>query len=366
MPKTKTIFLVAGGTAGHVFPALALAEELLGQGFEVVCLTDRRGEKFFRHTNLVPYLIQSSAWAGDWQGKLRAGLKIVQGMIQSFELLREFSPVAVVGFGGYPSFPTVKAAQLLKLPTILHEQNAVYGRANRQLSDKALAIATSFQDTKLLPDQYRSKTVYTGNPLRSVFTETIRPYKKPGAEKSINLLIFGGSQGSALFSNVIPEAIAALPDNLKSRLNIVQQTRFEDIDKVKHAYEQMGVAAQVQAFFSGMLKLYQKAHLVISRAGASTVAEITALGRPAIFIPLAVSLDGDQAQNAAGIVANGGGWIMTEQELNGPALSEKLSELLGNPQLLEQAANAAATLGKPDAASRLADLITNKIEGNGK
>lgn len=362
MSDNNTIFLVAGGTGGHVFPALALAEELLTRGFDVICLTDKRGEKFFRNTNLVPYVIDSSAWAGDWKGKLKAGLKIVHGMIQSFELLREFSPVAVVGFGGYPSFPSVKAAQLLKIPTALHEQNAVYGRANRQLSDKANAIAISFKQTKLLPDSMKNKIIYTGNPIRSNFTTDIRPYQRLGQDAAINLLVFGGSQGSSLFSNVLPEAIERLPEELKKRLHIAQQTRLEDVDSVKSAYHKLGVSVQVQPFFSDMLKFYQKSHLIISRAGASTVTEVTALGRPAIFVPLASSLDGDQAQNATQILEQKAGWVIPEKEFTGETLAKKLQELLTNTEQLEQAAQAAATLGKPDAAARLANVITKIIK----
>jgi len=358
MQDNQTIFLVAGGTGGHVFPALALAEELIGRGYEVVCLTDKRGEKFFRNTTLVPYTIKSSAWAGDWQGKLKAGFKIVQGMIQSFELIREFSPVAVVGFGGYPSFPTVKAAQLLKLPTILHEQNAVYGRANRQVSEKAQRIATSFKQTKLLPDSYKNKTIYTGNPIRANFLTSSKPYKAPTNDGAINLLVFGGSQGTSLFSKIVPQAIEKLPEDIKKRLNIAQQTRFEDVDTVKQAYQDLGIAAQIQPFFSDMLKLYQKSHLVISRAGASTVTEVTAMGRPVLFVPLASSLDGDQAQNATQIVESKAGWMVAEKDFNGDTLAAKLTELFNNPAQLEESASAALTLGKPDAAIRLADVVT--------
>lgn len=362
MSDNKTIFLVAGGTGGHVFPALALAEELVTRGFEVVCLTDKRGEKFFRNTNLVPYIIASSAWAGDWKGKLKAGLKITHGLIQSFELIREFSPVAIIGFGGYPSFPTVKAAQLLKLPTILHEQNAVYGRANRQLSGKALRIATSFKETKLLPDGYKNKTIYTGNPIRSNFLSNTKPYKAPAMDGAINLLIFAGSQGSALFSKIMPQAIEKLPEEMRRRLNVVQQTRFEDVDNVRLAYQEMDVAVQVQPFFGDMLKLYQKAHLVISRAGASTVTELTSLGRPSLLIPLASSLDGDQAQNAAQIVSHKAGWMMAEKELTSDSLAVRLKELFSDPVQLENAAVASTGLGKPDAAARLADVVLKTIK----
>lgn len=361
MSQPKTIFLVAGGTGGHVFPALALTEELLARGYQVECLTDKRGEKFFRNTTIVPHVIQSSAWGGDWKAKLKAAIKILQGMIHSFELCREYTPSCVVGFGGYPSFPTLKAAQLLKVPTFLHEQNAVFGRANRQLAPQALRIAVSFKDTKLLPAEYKNKVVITGNPIRANFTAAVTPYAPPSADGAINLLIFGGSQGSALFGKVLPEAVSLLPEDIRRRLFVTQQTRFEEVDTVKKTYQEMGVAAQIQPFFTDILKLYQQAHLVVARAGASTVTELTALGRPAIFIPLAASLDGDQAQNAAQVVENNGGWLLPEKTFTAQALAAKLTELFSEPLRLEQAARAAAALGRPDAAARLANAVTKLI-----
>jgi UDP-N-acetylglucosamine--N-acetylmuramyl-(pentapeptide) pyrophosphoryl-undecaprenol N-acetylglucosamine transferase len=356
MSKSKTVFLVAGGTGGHVFPALALAEELMSRDIQVECITDKRGEKYFRNTNLVPHVVQSSAWAKDWKGKFKAALKIGQGMIQSFEICREHSPHCVIGFGGYPSFPTVKAAQFLKIPTVLHEQNAVFGRANRQLADGALYIATSFPETQSFPSHNKNKIIVTGNPLRSIFSEIGNDYKLPSEEKKFNLFSFAGSQGSSIFSKVLPAAIEKLSPELKAKIAVVQQARFEDVDSVVNMYEKMGVSAKVQPFFKDMPKLYKKAHLIIGRAGGS-VAEITAMGRPSILVPLAISLDGDQAQNAKQIVANKAGWMIEEKDFTADTLAAKLTELFENPELLVSTAAAAKSLGKLDAAANLADII---------
>jgi UDP-N-acetylglucosamine--N-acetylmuramyl-(pentapeptide) pyrophosphoryl-undecaprenol N-acetylglucosamine transferase len=356
MTDTKTVFLVAGGTGGHVFPALALAEELLKRDIHVECITDKRGEKYFRQTSIVPHVVQSSAWATDWKGKLKALMKIIPGMIHSFELCREYSPGVVIGFGGYPSFPTLKAAQLLKVPTILHEQNAVFGRANRQLADGALYIATSFPQMQNFPVQYKNKIAVTGNPIRDVFTLMENTYRLPKEDGKFNIFSFAGSQGSSIFSKVLPAAIEKLDPALRAKITVVQQARLEDVDAVTQAYTAMNVAAKIQPFFKDISKLYRKAHLVIGRAGGS-VAEITAMGLPSILVPLAISLDGDQAQNAAQIVANNAGWMIEEKDFTADTLAAKLKELLENPALLQQTAQAAKSLGKPDAAANLADVI---------
>lgn len=354
---SKTVFLVAGGTGGHVFPALALAEELRRRNVKVECITDRRAEKYYRQTQSVPHIVDSSAWASDWWGKAKATYKILGGMIHSFELCREHRPACVVGFGGYPSFPTLKAAQLLNIPTILHEQNAVFGRANRQLALKASAIATSFQDTKFLPGGTNDLTVYTGNPVRENFINTQREFKIPEGEDTFNLFVFGGSQGSMLFSKIVPQALAEMDEATRKRCNIIQQARHEDVDILTAVYKAMGVRARVQPFFTNILQLYNKAHLVIGRAGASTIAELTALGLPSIIVPLAISLDGDQAQNARHLVENNAGIMMEEKDFTAAAVAAKLTELLSHPAQLGVMAQAAKKLGKPAASSHLADVV---------
>lgn len=354
---SKTVFLVAGGTGGHVFPALALAEELRRRNVQVECITDKRAEKYYHQTQIVPHLVESSAWASDWFGKAKAASKIMYGMIQSFELYREHRPSCVVGFGGYPTFPTLKAGQLLKIPTILHEQNAVFGRANRQLASHAAAIATSFQDTKSLPGGTQSIAVYTGNPVRENFVGTQREFRLPEDGGVFNLFIFGGSQGSMMFSKILPQALELLPADLRARVNIIQQARHEDVDQLTAVYKKIGVKARIQPFFTNILQLYNKAHLVISRAGASTISELTALGLPSIIVPLAISLDGDQAQNARHLVTHQAGIMIEEKDFTSATLAAKLTELLSHPAQLGAMAQAAKNLGKPAASSHLADLV---------
>lgn len=358
---SKTVFLVAGGTGGHVFPAISLAEELISRGINVECITDNRGERFFRQTNLIPHIVTASAWATDWPGKIKAAIKIIRGIIHSLELCQEYRPACVVGFGGYPSFPTIKAAQLIRIPTVLHEQNAIFGRANRQVAPFAKRILTSFDDTKSLPLEQKRKIIVTGNPVRRTFAH-VSDYQPYSGEKPINLLVFSGSQGSALFSQILPDAIGKLDAQLRSRLNIVQQSRADDVEKVKAIYQKLGVNAKVQSFYSNMTRQYEQAHLIIARAGASTITEIMATGRPGIFIPLAASLDGDQAQNAMHLVSNQAGWMIEEKNFTPETMAQKLDEILKDPAKLQATAQAARALSKPDAVTHIADIIMKGIK----
>jgi UDP-N-acetylglucosamine--N-acetylmuramyl-(pentapeptide) pyrophosphoryl-undecaprenol N-acetylglucosamine transferase len=351
----ERILLVAGGTGGHVIPAIALAEVLVDRGYTVEFVTDVRGEKFFTGTNITPYKVNSSAIPKDWKGRIKAALKIGMGIIQSLDTLRETEPKAIVGFGGYPSFPTMFAAQLIEFPTIIHEQNAIFGRASNQVAGQAKAIATSFPETRGIKADHQNKVVYTGRPLRKNFTVS-SPYQAPQDSQPFNLLIFAGSQGSALFSQVIPQSLAQLPANLRIRLAVTQQCRPEDIEAVNTLYHTAGINAKLKAFYDDMPQQLDRAHLVIARAGGS-VAEITAMGRPAILIPLAASLDGDQAANAEQMVNNKAAWVIEEKDFTPEALTSKLAELMTNPAQLAEAAQGSRELGKADAASRLADVV---------
>ncbi|MDB5478385.1 MAG: UDP-N-acetylglucosamine--N-acetylmuramyl-(pentapeptide) pyrophosphoryl-undecaprenol, partial [Alphaproteobacteria bacterium] len=292
----------------------------------------------------------------------KAGIKIVKGLIESVELIREYGPVCVVGFGGYPSFPTVKAAQWLKITTILHEQNAVFGRANRRLSKLAKRIAVSFKETKSIPLEDKKKVSVTGNPIRKLFLDAATPFQAPAPGQNVHILAFAGSQGSTLFSDVLPEAIRNLPEALRKHITICQQARAEDVARVSQVYGELGVKAKVQPFFIDMLEQYKRAHLVISRAGASTITEIMVMGRPALFVPLAASLDGDQAQNAHQLVSHQAGWMLEEKNFTADELATKLKEILGNPAALEKAATAALSFSRPRATSVLADLIMKRLE----
>jgi UDP-N-acetylglucosamine--N-acetylmuramyl-(pentapeptide) pyrophosphoryl-undecaprenol N-acetylglucosamine transferase len=352
---SKKIMLVAGGTGGHVFPALALSDALSAKGAACVFVGDKRTADLYTRNNRKVYLITVATFGAGIYKKLRGLFLIIAGLIESLDILREEKPNLVIGFGGYPSFPTVFAAQILGIPTFLHEQNAILGRANRVLLRLAKVLAISFTSIKSVPVKWNSKMVYTGNPIRAVFTENVIEYPDWGGK--IRLAITGGSQGSKIFTKLVPQAIEMMHPDLRARLSVMQQVRAEDMEEVTAAYARMGVRAELAPFFDDMKSFFGRAHLVICRAGASTVAEITAMGRPALFIPLAISLDGDQAQNAAQLVTGGAAWVLTEKDANPATLSGLLEGLLSNPATLEGAAKAATKIGRPQAADDLADLI---------
>lgn len=356
---SDTILLVAGGTGGHVFPALALGEVLAARGYNVEAVTDRRAAGYYKNAPFKPNVITSSAIKSGLWGRAWSLFKIGAGIIESLDILRELSPKAVIGFGGYPSFPTLFAAQLLKIPTILHEQNAVFGRANRAVAKKAKQIGLSFANTIHLPEN--GNTTVTGNPIRAAFRAAEIPYNAPQGDAPFHLLVFGGSQGSRIFNEILPAAFALLSPPLRARLDIVQQVRDEAKTELVRAYDGLGLKARLQGFFDDMPMLHNWSHLTIGRAGASTVAEITNAGRPSILVPLAISLDGDQARNALNLQEKGAAWVLREAELTPQALADRLTELMQQPALLQNAAIAAKTLGMPDAAERLADLVTASI-----
>jgi UDP-N-acetylglucosamine--N-acetylmuramyl-(pentapeptide) pyrophosphoryl-undecaprenol N-acetylglucosamine transferase len=267
-------------------------------------------------------------------------------------------PGAVVGFGGYPTFPPLKAAGLRGVPTALHEQNAVLGRANRMLAKGVTRIATSFETTRLLGPELQAKATLTGNPVRSAVIDAARrAYAKPQPAGPIELVVFGGSQGARFFSEVLPPALALLPAEVRGRLNVVQQARAEDVDGVVAAYRDAGIRAEVAAFFRDLPQRMAGAHLVIARSGASTVAELAVIGRPSILVPLPHALDNDQLQNALRLAESGAAWCIEQKDISPARLAGDIGALLGDPDRLAAAATAAKRLGRPDAVGRLADLV---------
>ncbi len=352
---SKKIMLVAGGTGGHVFPALALADALITKGAICTFVGDKRTADLYARNNRKAHLITAATFGSGILKKMKTAFLIVAGLIESLDVLREEKPDVVIGFGGYPSFPTVFAAQILGIPTFLHEQNAILGRANRVLVRLAKILAVSFTSVKSVPPRWASKVIYTGNPIRTIFTENVIEYPDWGGK--IRLAITGGSQGSKIFTKLIPQAIEMMHPDLRNKLFVMQQVRAEDMEEVAGAYARMGIRCELAPFFDDMKSFFGRAHLVICRAGASTVAEITAMGRPALFVPLAISLDGDQAQNAAQLVAGGAAWVLAEKDANPATVSGLLEGLLSNPATLEGAAKAATKIGRPQAADDLADLI---------
>jgi UDP-N-acetylglucosamine--N-acetylmuramyl-(pentapeptide) pyrophosphoryl-undecaprenol N-acetylglucosamine transferase len=354
----STFVLMAGGTGGHLFPAMALAQELRRRGHDVQLMTDHRvasyGQDFpASATHVVPSATPS---VRDPIKFVVAGCKIAWGTIVAIGTLGRIRPNAVVGFGGYPVFPPFLAASLLRIPGILHEQNAVMGRANRALGRFARAIALSFARTAKA-EAFAAKSSWVGNPVRDrVRAVSSTPYPALDPSGPIRLLVFGGSQGARVFSELVPPAIAQLPAELRSRLHLTQQCRPDDLDRVAEVYRQAKVNVELAPFFTDLPERMAASHLVVARSGASTVAELCVLGRPAIMVPLQVSLDGDQKYNAQVLEAAGGGWIAEQATLSPLSLGTRLQSLLGDPQGLARAAAAARSLGQPDAVSKLADL----------
>jgi UDP-N-acetylglucosamine--N-acetylmuramyl-(pentapeptide) pyrophosphoryl-undecaprenol N-acetylglucosamine transferase len=354
----STIVLMAGGTGGHLFPAMALAQELRRRGHIIHLMTDHRvsgygGDFPAREVHVVPSATPSIRNPVKF---VQAGFTILGGIGTAMGQLRRIWPQAVVGFGGYPVFPPFVAASLLGIPGLLHEQNTVMGRANRALARFADVLALSFAETRFA-DRFNVEKQVTGNPVR----DTVRalagtPYPAINAGEAIRLLVFGGSQGARIFADLVPPAIATLPADLRQRLVVAQQCRPEDLDRVAEAYRQAKVNVELAAFFDDLPERLARAHLVISRSGASTVADLAAIGRPAILMPLPGSLDADQKNNAQIVASAGGGWMLEQATVSPLSLGSRLPALLGEPETLPKAAAAAATLGRPNAVEGLADL----------
>ena len=357
--------LMAGGTGGHLFPAMALAQELTRRGHTIHLMTDHRvasyGAQFpAAETHIVPSATPSVRNPVRF---VSAGFTIARGIGVARRTLRQVKPDAVVGFGGYPVFPPFVAARMLRIPGILHEQNSVMGRANRALAARATAIGLSFARTKYA-EPFASKSIVTGNPVRdNVRAVAGAPYPSAANNEPLKLVIFAGSQGARTFSDFLPTAFALLPEGLRSRLRITQQVRPEDLERVTTAYREAKIETQLMSFIQDLPERLTGAHLAIVRSGASTVADLTAIGRPAIYIPLPGAIDNDQRNNALFVEQAGGGWIVEQATISPPSLANRLISLLGDPATLQSAAAAAKSLGQPAAVERLADLVEGAVRG---
>lgn len=356
------IVCAAGGTGGHVFPAEALARAVLARGGTPVLFTDRRGGSYGAGIEVV-------AIAGGGIHGLKLGEKLVSiaklsaGALVALRALRQLKPDAVVGFGGYAALPTLLAARLLGLPAAIHEQNAVLGRANRLLAPRVSLIATAFAATAAVPAAAAAKVRRVGMPVRPAFAPArAHPYQPPSADGPLRLLVLGGSQGAQVFSELLPAAVALLPDDLRRRLAITQQCRPETLAATAAAYAAIGLAPELAAFFADVPERLAAAHLVVARSGASTVAELTAVGRPAILVPYPYAIDDHQTANAAAVAETGGGWLMPQAALSPDALAAHLARLFRAPDALADAAAAARAAGVADAAERLADLAWRLAE----
>lgn len=360
--RPLTFILAAGGTGGHMFPADALKGELIKRGYKVLLFTDARGAAFpDLFEGVETHLIESGTFSrASFFDQIQTGWNLFKGTLKSSWLLFKISPVGVVGFGGYPVVPTMVAARLWTIPYCLHEQNAVLGRANRLMAGKAKAIALSFAKTKKLKWLKRLSTKVTGNPVRKSIIELgTRPYPSQGKDYVIRLLVFGGSQGARVFSDVVPEALSMLPKAVRGRLQVTQQCRKDDIERVEAAYKNAGIAAEVFDYIRDIPGRLQWSHLVISRAGATSLFEFAAAGRPSILVPLPGAMDDHQSANAKIMEATGGGWMIPEAEFTSPELAKLIQKLSLKPDVLKKAGAAALALSHPAAVEKLADLVEN-------
>ena len=351
------ILLAAGGTGGHLLPAEALAHALKAEGYAVHLVTDSRAERYAGKFPADEVHVVPSATFGSKNpvAMAKALLTLWNGYRKARALIRRLKPQAVIGFGGYPTVPPLMAASGLGVPCMIHEQNAVMGRANRLLASRVSAIAGGF-----LPEtdgEYAAKTVATGNPVRpAVLAAADVPYAASSGDEPFQLVVFGGSQGAQFFSAAIPQAIALLDEAQRKRLRITQQARPEDADGVRERYRELGIPAEVSPFFGDMAARIAGAHFLITRSGASTVSEISVIGRPAILVPYPHALDHDQAANAAQLAARGGARVIPQSELTPEALAALIHGAMNDPDRMKSMAAAAKASGKPDATTLLARL----------
>ena len=364
---TAPILLTAGGTGGHIFPAYALAEELRSRGYEVSLATDRRGADIAGvPTGVDVHQVSAESVTGrGLLGRIRGLTTVALGVIEARRLLRRLRPAGVVGFGGYASLPAVLAATQLGQPALIHEQNAVLGRANRLLARRVEGIATSFSETMGLRPGLRAQVEHTGNPVRAAVAGLSHiPYPAPKQDGPFDLLVFGGSQGAAVFGDVVPRALALLPAPLRERLRVVQQCREAQLDLVRCAYSEASIEAELAPFFDDMPARIAAAQLVIARAGASTIAELTAAGRPAILVPYPFSADHHQKMNADAVEAAGGGWVVPQTAFTPETLEGSIETFLRLRDCLAQAARKARLMGRPDATARLTDFVVRLMREN--
>lgn len=360
----KVIVLASGGTGGHIFPAEALARELKSRDYNPILITDDRYLKYSSNIkDLESHVIRSSTIERGFFKRLLAAFNIALGYFQARRLLKTLNPSVVIGFGGYPSFPTMLAGirfakKKPSVKTVIHEQNSMLGKANYVLAPKVDVIATSFSDVSGVSDDDVKKVNLTGNPVRSSIKHLQdMQYPELLEDGTLRILITGGSQGASIFSRVVPEALKLLPDDFRSRIRIDQQCRGADLESAKSAYKEIGVSADLTTFFNDMPSRLASAHLVIARSGATTLAELTVAGRPIIMVPYPYSTDGHQMVNANSLEDNGGGWVIPEDAFTPEALASRLEAFLNLPAKLNEAAENAKKSSIPDADKNLADLV---------
>ncbi|WP_339347991.1 undecaprenyldiphospho-muramoylpentapeptide beta-N-acetylglucosaminyltransferase [uncultured Sphingomonas sp.] len=359
MTRSRHFVLAAGGTGGHMVPAAALGEELMRRGHRVALVSDARGVRFpGLFEGVQTHVIPAGRFTGGPVGWARAAREMWQGRAMAAELYRTFKPAAVVGFGGYPAFPALSAAFAGGIRTAVHEQNAVLGRVNRLVAGKVDAIATSYQETERVKPRLRDKVHLIGNPVRdSVLALRAKPYPLLDEEGIFRVLVTGGSQGASILSEVVPDGLAMLPVAFRRRLQVTHQARIEDIDAVREKYASLDIAADLATYLPDLPEHLGWAHLVIARAGASTIAELTAAGRPAILVPLPSATDDHQTANAREITRAGGARTIPQSAFTPSELAKQMQKLGLDPEALQNAAARARACGTPEAARDLADLV---------
>ena len=351
--------LAAGGTGGHMIPAHALAAELNSRGHGVLLITDERGARFPGLFENVPvHILPAGRLGGGPVGWLKAAGSVIKGRGQAKRLYREHRPDAVVGFGGYPAFPSLLAASSMGIPTVLHEQNAVIGRVNRLLAGEAKAIGTAYEEIDRLKPKYQAKAVLVGNPVREEIARLGEmPFPPFDEVAPLKILVTGGSQGATILSQIVPQGLGMLEPSLRRRLQVVQQCRPDDIERVRGQYAQLGIPAELMTYIEDMADKLADCHLMIGRAGASTIAELTAAGRPAILIPFAAATDDHQTANAREMVKAGGARAIRQDNFTPDILARQIEALAMDPVALNNAAGRALSVGRPHAARDLADLV---------
>ncbi|QDP19157.1 undecaprenyldiphospho-muramoylpentapeptide beta-N-acetylglucosaminyltransferase [Sphingomonas xanthus] len=353
------VTLAAGGTGGHMVPAHALAAELKRRGHGVMLITDERGARIPGLFEEVPtHILPAGRLGGGLVGLGKAVRAVVAGRRQARGLYRDFTPDAVVGFGGYPAFPALLAASSMNIPTILHEQNAVLGRVNRWVAGNAAAIATAYAEVERLKPRYLAKVALVGNPVReSVARLGTLPFPEFDDTAPLKILVTGGSQGATILGQIVPDALGQLPPRLRHRLQVVQQCRPDDIEQVRVRYGALNIPAELLTYIEDMPERLGEAHLVIARAGASTIAELTAAGRPAILVPLPIATDDHQTANAREMAKAGGARMIPQPEFTPEVLSAQIGVIAGDSLALSNAAERALSVGRPHATRDLADLV---------
>ncbi len=360
----RPVLLAAGGTGGHLFPAESLAVALARRGLPVELVTDDRAIRYGGAfpARAIHTIASATPRGGSLIAKGLAALTLARGVIESLGLLRRVRPLCVVGFGGYPTVPPLLAAAMLRMPSMLHDQNAVLGKANRFLASSVDAIGCGFPTLGGVPEALRSRVTCTGNPVRPMVLEAANIPYPDFADGRFRLLVTGGSQGAKVMSDIVPPSIALLDPAQRARLVIVQQARGEDEARVREAYATLGVDAEIAPFFADLPARIAQAHLVIARSGASTVSELAVIGRPSILVPFPFALDQDQAANAQHLAATGAAMVIVQKDFTPEWLATQLAQAMADHSGLTQRAQAARNAGAPDAAERLADLVVDIIQ----